>query len=257
VHTIHCEVTRYRQFCALARAAEVVGERWTLLVVRELLLGPKRFADLQRGLTGISPALLTERLVRMEEAGLIRRASLPPPASIAIYELTMRGQGLRPAVIELIRWGGGLLFPPRRGEVFEPEWIRLTLEACARSGPTPEGVFRLRVVRGRRSADIRVTGGPAGTRIAADDGSAGGMVTASVGTIFMLASGATTLAQAVKAGQAAVAGDVSSFARFPLLFDVGGRMPALASEVERTHRRRSTSGRGGLRRSRRRTITQR
>src|SRR2546421_5058094 len=84
----------YEQFCPLARALDVLGERWTLLVVRELLLGPRRFSDLRAHLPGIAPALLTQRLRDLEAAGLVRRAELPPPAARTVYELTERGRGL-------------------------------------------------------------------------------------------------------------------------------------------------------------------
>src|SRR6266852_4653604 len=101
--------TRYDQFCALARAAEILGERWTLLIVRELLLGPRRFSDLRERLDGVSPSVLTERLGRIEKIGLVRRSVLPPPAASTVYELTEHGDALRPAVHELIRWGGRFL----------------------------------------------------------------------------------------------------------------------------------------------------
>ena len=155
---------RYAQFCALARAAELVGERWTLLIVRELLLGPRRFVDLRARLRGVSPSVLTERLARAETAGLVRRRALPPPAAAATYELTDHGEALRPVVHELIRWGGRFLLPMRRGERVEPEWMRLALAACARRGPTPARAFRVRVVaRGAPEAVLRVAGGARGT----------------------------------------------------------------------------------------------
>lgn len=95
----------YRQFCALAFALDVVGERWTLLIVRELLAGPRRFTDLLDGLPGISPNLLSERLKRLEQQGLLVRRALPPPAASAVYDLTEFGHGLEPALLALGRWG--------------------------------------------------------------------------------------------------------------------------------------------------------
>src|SRR5690606_41307941 len=95
----------YRQFCALAFALDVVGERWTLLIVRELLAGPRRFTDLLDGLPGISPNLLSERLKRLEQQGLLVRRALPPPAASAVYDLTEYGHGLDPALLALGRWG--------------------------------------------------------------------------------------------------------------------------------------------------------
>src|SRR5712691_3728539 len=95
----------YNQYCALARALDVVGERWTLLLVRELLLGPRRYKDLLDGLPGIGTNLLADRLKHLEDAGMIRRVVLPPPAGSAVYELTELGRRLEPAVFELGRWG--------------------------------------------------------------------------------------------------------------------------------------------------------
>jgi DNA-binding HxlR family transcriptional regulator len=99
----------YNQFCALAYALDVVGERWTLLIIRELLTGPRRFKDLVDGLPVISTNLLSDRLKCLEQQGLLGRRTLPPPAGSAVYELTPFGRALEPAVIELGRWGSRLL----------------------------------------------------------------------------------------------------------------------------------------------------
>jgi DNA-binding HxlR family transcriptional regulator len=101
----------YEQYCPLACALDLLGERWTLLVVRDLLAGPKRYTDLQRGLPGMATDLLTERLRRLEEADVIRRRELPPPAAASVYELTDRGRELEPAMAGLTRFGLGLLGP--------------------------------------------------------------------------------------------------------------------------------------------------
>src|SRR5919107_2204104 len=95
----------YGDRCGVARALDIVGERWALLVVRDLLLGPKRFTDLRAGLPHVSPDVLSQRLRELEEAGIVRRTKLPPPAGARVYELTERGRGLQPIVIELGRWG--------------------------------------------------------------------------------------------------------------------------------------------------------
>ena len=95
----------YGDRCGIARALDLVGERWALLVVRDLLLGPKRFTDLRAGLPHVSPDVLSQRLRELEQAGIVRRAKLPPPASARVYELTDRGEALEPIVIELGRWG--------------------------------------------------------------------------------------------------------------------------------------------------------
>jgi DNA-binding HxlR family transcriptional regulator len=101
----------YNQYCPLAYALDLVGERWTLLIVRELLAGPHRFKDLLAGLPGISTNLLTDRLKVLEQEGLLRRRVLPPPAGSTVYELTAEGRTLEGVVLELGRWGAHLLPP--------------------------------------------------------------------------------------------------------------------------------------------------
>src|SRR5918998_6578781 len=95
----------YGDRCGIARALDVIGERCSLLVVRELLLGPKRFTDLRTGLPKISPDVLAQRLRELEEAGVVARATLPPPAASKVYELTDRGRDLAPVLHALGRWG--------------------------------------------------------------------------------------------------------------------------------------------------------
>jgi DNA-binding HxlR family transcriptional regulator len=99
----------YNQYCPLAFALDLVGERWTLLIVRELLTGPRRFKDLIDGLPEISTNLLAERLRRLEQQEVLHRRILPPPAGSTVYELTPLGQALEPAVLALGRWGSRLL----------------------------------------------------------------------------------------------------------------------------------------------------
>ncbi len=105
----------YNQFCALAFALDIIGERWTLLIIRELLTGPRRFKDLLDGLPGVSTNLLTERLKSLEEQGILCRRVLPPPAGSTVYELTPVGRGVETAVIELGRWGSQFLPPSMEG----------------------------------------------------------------------------------------------------------------------------------------------
>jgi len=102
-------IRSYNQFCALAYALDIIGERWTLLIIRELLTGPRRFKDLLAGLPGISTNLLSERLKGLEQQNIIHRRVLPPPAGSTVYELTALGQALEKAVLELGRWGSQFL----------------------------------------------------------------------------------------------------------------------------------------------------
>ena len=101
----------YGDPCGIARALDLVGERWALLVVRELLLGPKRFTDLRAGLPHLSADVLSQRVRELEQAGVVRRSKLPPPAGSRVYELTAWGKELEPVVISLGRWGSRAPFP--------------------------------------------------------------------------------------------------------------------------------------------------
>jgi DNA-binding HxlR family transcriptional regulator len=105
----------YNQFCALSFALDAIGERWTLLIIRELLPGPRRFTDLLDGLPGISTNLLTERLKNLEGQDIIARRTLSPPAASTVYELTPFGRELETPIIELGRWGSRLLPPTLDG----------------------------------------------------------------------------------------------------------------------------------------------
>jgi DNA-binding HxlR family transcriptional regulator len=107
----------YGDRCGIARALDVVGERWALLVVRELVLGPKRFTDLRAGLPNLSPDVLAQRLRELEEAGVVRRGKLPPPAGSRVYELTESGRELEPVVLALGRWGSRAPFPTGEAEL--------------------------------------------------------------------------------------------------------------------------------------------
>jgi DNA-binding HxlR family transcriptional regulator len=104
-------VRSYEDPCGIARALDAVGERWALLVVRELVLGPKRFTDLQAGLPRVSPDVLTQRLRDLEAAGVVARGSLPPPAASRVYQLTDRGRELEPVLHALGRWGSRAPLP--------------------------------------------------------------------------------------------------------------------------------------------------
>jgi DNA-binding HxlR family transcriptional regulator len=95
----------YGDPCGIARALDAVGERWALLIVRELVLGPKRFTDLRAGLSGASPNVLSQRLRELEASGIVRRRRMAPPAAVWVYELTERGRQLEPVLVELARWG--------------------------------------------------------------------------------------------------------------------------------------------------------
>src|SRR5215475_11332621 len=95
----------YHQYCPIVHALDLVGERWTLLIIRNLFAGPKRFSDLAHGLPGIGTNILTARLKALEESGLIQSRYLPPPAASSVYELTPYGRSLEDVMVALVLWG--------------------------------------------------------------------------------------------------------------------------------------------------------
>ncbi len=122
---------RYGQYCALARALDVVGDRWTLLIVRELRPGPRRFTDLIDGLPGISRKLLTERLRDLERDGIVARRELPPPAARHVYELTDDGRDLASAVSPLVKWGSKRMGEFQPTDAFRARWSGVGLATLA------------------------------------------------------------------------------------------------------------------------------
>src|SRR5690242_21961389 len=107
----------FGQYCGLARALELVGERWALLIVRDLLVGPRRFTDLKKGLPKIPTNVLTDRLKELERDGVVQRRILPRPASATVYELTPYGQQIEDAVMRLGLWGAQCLGQPQADEI--------------------------------------------------------------------------------------------------------------------------------------------
>jgi DNA-binding HxlR family transcriptional regulator len=125
----------YDDVCPIARALDVIGERWAVLVVRELLLGPQRFSDLRRALPSASSNMLTDRLRELEGHGVLRRRTLPPPAGSSVYELTERGSELEPVLNALGTWGRAEP-PPANGSLSATSAL-LFLRASARAHPRP------------------------------------------------------------------------------------------------------------------------
>jgi DNA-binding HxlR family transcriptional regulator len=212
--------THYPQFCALARAAEIVGERWTLLIVRELLIGQRRFSDLAERLSGVSPTVLTNRLNTLVEDGLVTKATLPAPYNAQVYELTPVGRALRPAIYELIRWGGHFLFPMRPDDEFEPEWVLLALDAVAKCTPSPAGKISLRVKHKAKSATFLVESGEQGTRLSLSDSPSGVIVETRFDTLLRIIAGALPLDQAIAEGLASVDGSLKVARALPRMFDI-------------------------------------
>lgn len=132
-------IRSYGQFCALARGLEHVGERWTLLIVRELLLGPRSFGGLQRALPGISPTLLAERLEGLQSDGLAVRNAAPQRSKSVSYALTPAGQELEPVVLALMRWGSRWMLDGPQDDLVDAAWMPLALRSVL-DGPVPSGV---------------------------------------------------------------------------------------------------------------------
>ncbi len=135
---------RYEQYCPVAHALDLVGDRWALLVVRELMHGPKRYTDLVDGLPGIGTNILAARLRDLEQAGVVARRTLPPPAASKVYDLTDYGRGLRPVIRELALWGARSLGPPTPESGLFDGWVANSLDIVL-APRAPAGRFEFRV----------------------------------------------------------------------------------------------------------------
>jgi DNA-binding HxlR family transcriptional regulator len=192
---------RYGQACAIARALDVLGERWSLLLLRELTLGPRRYRDLATGLPGIPSHVLAARLKDLQAAGVITRRTLPAPTDVTVYELTEAGRALQPALKELLDWGLRYGPEPSEDDVGQPGWG--LLGAAGRPTALPAGqTCELRV-----GQEVFYLSSDAGTltvrRGPAPDGDA--VVTMSTDTLFSLLTGQTTVTDAVR--QSTIDGD--------------------------------------------------
>jgi DNA-binding HxlR family transcriptional regulator len=190
--------------CGIAHAADLLAPRWVLVVVRELLLGPKRFTDLRAGIPDISPNVLGQRLRELEESGVARRRKLPPPAAAQVYELTGWGRELEPAVLALGRWASrSASFP--RGAPMGPDSLVLALKAAFQPQRASglDATYELRLAE--IPFDITVKGGRfQAQRGEADDPDA--RITADPNVIAALVFGATRLGRAADAGDVEIDG---------------------------------------------------
>jgi DNA-binding HxlR family transcriptional regulator len=135
---------RYDQYCAIAHALELVGERWSLLIVRELLTGPKRYTDLSGSLPRIGTNVLAARLKDLEAGGILTKRRLPPPTPAQVYELTPYGESLRPVMRELALWGIRSLGAPEDDDEFAPGWLQGALDTVF-APMSPDGSFEFRI----------------------------------------------------------------------------------------------------------------
>lgn len=195
----------YDQHCTVARALDVVGERWTLLLVRELLTGPKRFKDLLGGLPGIGTNLLAARLKALAGHGIVRRATLPPPAGSGVYELTELGRSLEPVVLALSRWGSGLMEEePRDEDECRPAWVVMALRSLFEpeaGGPREE--YELRI--DGEAFHLRIEGGTVEARQGSAD-APGVVVSGGAGAFLALSAGRLAPGKAIESGEIRIEG---------------------------------------------------
>jgi DNA-binding HxlR family transcriptional regulator len=213
----------YGDSCGIARALDLVGERWTLLVVRELLLGPKRFTDLRAGLPGVSADVLSQRLRELEAAGIVVRRTLSPPAAARVYELSDWGRELAPALHALGRWGSqtALAAQPPPLSADAAVVAMQTMFDPAAAGDI-DAAYELRF--GDRSFTVRISEG----RLHAEQGTADGAVATidtDTATLASVLWHGRSLDEAIVAGVLSVHGDRVAASR--LLASVSGAATAL------------------------------
>ncbi|MFC8370117.1 winged helix-turn-helix transcriptional regulator [Streptomyces sp. NPDC057239] len=192
----------YDQYCSAARALDVVGDRWTLLIVRELLAGPRRYTDLHADLPGVSTDVLASRLKDMERDGLTTRRRLPPPGAAYVYELTPRGSALLPVLQSLGTWGEAELGERRPTDAVRAHWFALPLLRALEG----EGLVEVRLEEGRFHLHVGTEDGPV-----YGDGPAPGepdaLLSLDTATCTEISRGGLTLADAVRAGRVEVTGE--------------------------------------------------
>jgi DNA-binding HxlR family transcriptional regulator len=214
----------YRDACRFAHALDLVGERWALLVVRELLLGPKRFTDLRAGLPHASPNVLSQRLRELERAGIVLRRKLGPPAGSWVYELTDWGLELEPIVARLGRWGDRSPFPPRDVEIGTDAAVlslRALFDPAAAAGVNATYELRLGDERFR----VRIAGGEL-TLARGGAEMPDAMIETVPHTLAMLVAHERSLVEALGSGEVAIDGGRRSVARFLDLFASSQPAPA-------------------------------
>jgi DNA-binding HxlR family transcriptional regulator len=206
----------YGDRCGVARALDLVGERWALLVVRELLLGPKRFTDLRAGLPHVSPDVLAQRLRELEESEIVRRGKLPPPAGSRIYELTDRGHELEPVVLALGRFGSVAPFPPGEAQIgVDALAIALRTLFAPSAADGLDATYELRLGEDRfrvRVADGRLELARGGAE--APDA----IIEADPGTLATVLWHGRKLGEARRSGDIAISGAAQAVTRFVALF---------------------------------------
>jgi len=218
----------YAQYCPVAHALELVGERWALLVVRELLNGPKRYTDLAEALPGIGTNILAARLKDLEQAGVVQKRRLPPPAAVKVYELTPYGEELREPMYALARWGARTLGPPTANDSLSPGWLVNAVRATFDRGRAEQfsAVVELRV--DDEVAHVRFDDDmPLVEPGAADD--PGLVIETDPATLFCVAAREQSAKEALKIGAVRVTGKRADAERFLSLLSFDDRIQASSS----------------------------
>ena len=155
----------YHQYCAIAKTLDVIGDRWNLLIVRELLLqGPSRYTDLHQGLPGIATNLLAERLRDLESDGIIAREEAPPPIATTLFRLTPRGLELKPIIYELGRWGAPLMTEPDEHDVYRDHWLALPIRLFVNDRTPDEPPVTIELRAGAEPITVETREGKVHTR---------------------------------------------------------------------------------------------
>lgn len=203
---------KYDEYCPMAHALSLVGERWALLVVRELLAGPKRYTDLAHGLPGIGTNILAARLRDLEAAGVVTKRKLPPPTPATVYELTPYGAGLEVVMHALARWGARSLGPPTEKDQLGPDWGLSALSALF-DDAAARGLTETYVLDIDGSAfTARIQDGKL-ERVAGAVEDADLTVRTDTETFFALASGDLDPDEALEQGRATIEGDAEVLRR--------------------------------------------
>jgi DNA-binding HxlR family transcriptional regulator len=221
------DLKRYGQYCPIAHALCAVGERWSLLVVRELIEGPKRYTDLVAGVPGVSTNILATRLRELEQSGVVRKRKLPPPAASTVYELTEYGAELEEVVYALARWGVRTLGPPGPDDDLEPDWglnafPALFNPSCAND---LSGTYVLRI--SDDTFTVSLSNGRVGVELGAAE-EADFEASFDMETFFGLTSGELRPAEAVEQGHVELEGEIDTFERFFQAFNYAPRLVARA-----------------------------
>jgi DNA-binding HxlR family transcriptional regulator len=190
----------YKQRCGLAKALDVVGDRWTLLIVRELLIRDGcRYTDLQNGLPGIATNLLAERLRELEAAGVVTREEMPPPIATTLFKLTPRGKALERAISELGLWGAPLLADSAKDDVMQGHWLVLPLRLYLADSSPGEPDIAVELHTGSETITIASSHGAVDVRLGAAD-KASAVVKGKPEILLQLLTGRIDLARAEARG---------------------------------------------------------